>query len=252
MENVHPSHLRPHLQSTLTSQVTTTLEEMVLSQLRPGDRLPSERELAEQFSVSRTVVREAVRALTARGLLEVRSRSGVVVSVPTQANVSQSIASFLKAGMPELDYSKVMEVRSHLEVQIAGLAAERRRQSDLQQMEAILEETLHANTLEQFVEVDLAFHHTLAKATRNELYSLLMESLDGVMRTLRVLAFYLDNGKTSASRAYRYHHAIYEQVSNRSPEGAREAMREHLIEAEDTVMRVMASRALKPAPDVAE
>lgn len=229
-------------QSTLTSQITGALEAMVLQQLKPGDRFPSERELAEQFSVSRTVVREAVHALTARGLLEVRSRSGVFVSSPTRADVSQSITSFLKAGMPELDYRKVMEVRFHLEVQIAGLAAERHSQGDLQQMEISLENTLHAETLEQFVEADLAFHQALAQSTRNELYSLLLDSIDGVMRAVRALAF--QAGQTNPSRAYQYHLTIFEQVKKGSAEGAREAMRAHLVEAEETVMRVMAARAL--------
>lgn len=218
------------------------LEDMVLHQFKPGDRLPSERELAERFGVSRTVIREAVHALTARGLLEVRSRSGVVVSSPSQENVSQSITSFLKAGMPELDYRKVMEVRFHLEVQIAGLAAERRSPSDLRQMEIILQDTLRADTLEQFVEADLAFHRALAQSTVNELYSLLLDSIDGIMRAVRALAF--QAGQTNPSRAYHYHSAIYDQVKKGNSEGAREAMRAHLVEAEETVMRVMAARAL--------
>jgi GntR family transcriptional repressor for pyruvate dehydrogenase complex len=230
---------------TLVHHVLAQLETFVQTQLKAGDRMPSERELAHQYGVSRTVIREAVRVLTAKGLLEVRSRSGVVVSTPTAANVSQSITSFLRAGLPELDYRKVMEVRLHLEVQIAGLAAERRTDTDLQNLQLTLEENLRSRTLEDFVRWDIAFHAALAKATHNELYSLLLDSIAEVMRAVRVMAFYLNTPEESWIRVHRYHSAIYEQVKQGSVEGARQAMRDHLAEAEDTMMRVMAMRAMQ-------
>jgi len=149
---------------TLGNQIADKLELFVLAELKPGDRLPPERELAQNYGVSRTVVREAVHALTARGLLEVRSRSGVVVSTPTAEQVSHSITSFLRAGFPELDYRKVMEVRLHLEVQIAALAAERRTDHDLRQMERILESYIDVRVLAEFVRWDMAFHAALAQA----------------------------------------------------------------------------------------
>jgi GntR family transcriptional repressor for pyruvate dehydrogenase complex len=231
--------------STLARQVSDKLEDYVLTELKAGDRLPPERELAQKYQVSRTVVREAVHALTTKGLLEVRSRSGVIVSTPTAVQVSQSLTSFLRAGFPELDYRKVMEVRLHLEIQIAGLAAERRNEADLNQLSAILEKNLTSHTLEEFVRWDIAFHAALAQATHNELYLLILNSISEIMRAIRVMAFYVNVPEPSWVRVHRYHSAIYEQVMLRSAEGARDAMREHLSEAEETILRVMAIRALQ-------
>jgi len=94
--------------------------------LRPGDPLPSERELGEQYGVSRTVIREAVRALSARGLVVSRARRGLMVAAVGLEEVSNSMRLYLH-GRDELPYSQVHEVRSLLETQIAGLAPSERR-----------------------------------------------------------------------------------------------------------------------------
>src|SRR5205814_1558428 len=92
--------------------------------LQPGERLPSERELGEQFGVSRTVIREAVRALAAKGVIDVRTGSGLRVAAVDRSTVSESMSLFLR-GSKTLDYPKVHEVRAMLEVEVAGLAAVR-------------------------------------------------------------------------------------------------------------------------------
>src|ERR1044072_4366305 len=97
--------------------------------LKPGDALPSERELGEQFGVSRTVIREAVRALAAKGVIDVRTGSGLRVAACGAATVSESMSLFMR-GRSTLDYPKVHEVRAMLEVEVAGLAAERASRED--------------------------------------------------------------------------------------------------------------------------
>ena len=99
------------------------LDTILSKRLQVGDRLPSERELGEQFGVSRTVVREAVRALVAKGIIEVRSGSGLRVAAVDAAAVSESMSLYLRGGA--FDFEKVHEVRALLEMHIAGLAAER-------------------------------------------------------------------------------------------------------------------------------
>src|SRR5215213_8947126 len=109
----------------LSDKVAEMMLDTILSnRLNVGDRLPSERELGEQFGVSRTVVREAVRALVAKGVIEVRSGSGLRVAAVDADSVRESMSLFLRGGA--IDFDKVNEVRSLLEVHIAGLAAERR------------------------------------------------------------------------------------------------------------------------------
>src|SRR5689334_10607565 len=93
-------------EETLASRVTGQLETLIVQRhLQPGDRLPAERDLAQQFGVSRTVVREAVRALVAKSLLEVQPGSGTHIRSPSAQSVSQSMALFLRGGQPAVDYS---------------------------------------------------------------------------------------------------------------------------------------------------
>ena len=114
----------------LSDKVAEMMLETILSRrLQVGDRLPSERELGEQFNVSRTVVREAVRALVAKGVIEVRSGSGLRVAAVDAAAVSESMSLYLRGAT--LDFEKVHEVRALLEVHIAGLAAERATEEDI-------------------------------------------------------------------------------------------------------------------------
>jgi GntR family transcriptional repressor for pyruvate dehydrogenase complex len=222
--------------SNLSSSVTTAIESLLVEQrLQPGDRLPSERELANQFGVSRTVVREAVRALVAKGLLEVRPGSGTIIRRPTAQLVSQSITLFWGADRPGPDYEKVLEVRHTLEVEIAALAAVRRTQEDLDEMEAMLSRiSLTHQDRESFATDDVAFHAALTRATHNELYMLLLESISDLMLDVRRTGFQVPG---TPERALAHHHEILKWVSQGDPERARQAMREHLVEAEETQRR---------------
>src|SRR3989442_9857964 len=114
------------------------LETIVVRRLAPGERLPSERELGEQFGVSRTVIREAVRALAAKGVIDVRTGSGLRVAAVDSSNVSESMSLFLR-GSSTLDYPRVHEVRAMLEVEVAGLAADRATDEDIAGMRQICE-----------------------------------------------------------------------------------------------------------------
>ena len=226
---------------TLADRVTAELEGMIAgNQLRPGDSLPSVQELADQFGVSRTVVREAIRSLVARNLLEVRHGSGTTVRRPTAQNVAESIAFLLRTGAADFDFMKIVEVRLHLEVEIAGLAAERHTDADIVALEASVQEMAALNNdRDRLAQNDVAFHTTLAHATHNELYVVLIDSLGEIMLTMRQMAFDLP-GKQAEVVAY--HAAVLEQVRAGNAEGARQAMRAHLGESEATIRQVLALR----------
>ncbi|HXG48107.1 MAG TPA: FadR/GntR family transcriptional regulator [Methylomirabilota bacterium] len=227
---------------TLASKVTAQIEALITgNQLAPGSRLPAERELALQFGVSRTVIREAVRALMARGLLEVKSGSGTVVRVPSAEAVTKSMTLFLRAGQTELDHAKVMEVRRLLEVEIAGLAAERRTEEDLDTLRRIVEDQVGIREdRDRFVSWDVSFHAALAAATHNKLFPLLLDSVVATLRQVRELGFDLP---TTPGNAIKFHRAILHQVEARSRTGARRAMAAHLEEAENTICRALELRA---------
>jgi GntR family transcriptional repressor for pyruvate dehydrogenase complex len=224
-------------EATLTDRVTDQIEHLIVANhLQPGDHLPPERELAQQFGVSRTVVREAIRALVAKSLLEARPGGGTVVRAPTAEAVAQSMRLFLRAGQTELNYDKVHEVRRLLEVEIAGLAAKRRTDEDLERMETILNEVSSVGSdRDLLAENDVNFHAALARATHNELFSLLLDSIADIMLTVRQLGFSVPG---MPARTLKYHQAIFEQVKAGNPELARRAMTEHLVEAEETIRQV--------------
>jgi GntR family transcriptional repressor for pyruvate dehydrogenase complex len=204
--------------------------------LPAGQRLPAERELAKQFGVSRTVIREAAAALAARGLLEVQAGGGAVVRAPSSRAVSQTMAYYLRGGAA-VDYNRVHEVRRVLEVEIAGLAAERRTEEDLHRLEGILHDARAGlEDRDGFARYDVAFHAALARAAHNDLFVLLLESLSDVMMQVRFLGFETPG---APGRALKHHRAVLEQVRNGDAEGAREAMRDHLAEAEDTQRRAL-------------
>ena len=225
--------------STLAARVTEQVKQYIVAgQLRPGDRLPPERELARQFGVSRTVVREAVRTLTAQGLLEVRAGSGTVVRNPSAGDVAESMALFLRVGHPGLDLKKILEVRRMLEVEIAGLAAERRTDADIAAMDANMAEAAQVgDSRDGWLGNDMAFHALLAQATKNILFSLLLDSLADILTSVRRMSFDVPG---ASARTQHYHGAVLEQVRRGDPEGARQTMHDHLHEAEETMRAALA------------
>ncbi len=231
---------------TLANRVAVQLEAFILRQhFQPGDRLPSERELAQQFGVSRTVIREAVRVLVAKDMLEVQPGSGTRIRNPTTQTVSQSITLLLRMGQPDLNYEKIFEVRRLLEIEIAGLAAKRRTDEDLTKMEGILEEMetilLESSRLHEdhdlYPKADVAFHTALASATHNELFPVLLDSVVDVMLHVRRMGF---NVPGSIEHGREYHRRIFEQVKAGNEAEARRAMAEHLVISEDIFRRALA------------
>jgi GntR family transcriptional repressor for pyruvate dehydrogenase complex len=222
----------------LSDKVADLLLQTILSRgLKPGDRLPSERELGDQFGVSRTVVREAVRALAAKGVIDVRTGSGLRVAAVDAAAVSESIGLYLRGGT--LAYAKVHEVRKLLEIEIAGLAAERATREHIERLRATCEQMERAvEDVERAARLDLEFHRQIAQATDNELYLLLLDSIGEALLEIR-------RGNLAAGagpETLLLHREIYDRIAAHDPEGARAAMARHL----DHVERVWRERGAGP------
>jgi GntR family transcriptional repressor for pyruvate dehydrogenase complex len=208
----------------LSDKVAGMMLETILSKrLNVGDRLPSERELGEQFGVSRTVVREAVRELVAKGVIEVRSGSGLRVAAVAASAVSESMSLFLRGG--SLDFEKVHEVRAVLEVHIAGLAAERATPEDIGALRAVHERMqAESGDVEAAARDDLEFHRVVARATQNELYLVLLDSIGGSLIDIR-----RENlGSGSAPATLEQHERVLDRIAAHDVAGAREAMSDHL------------------------
>jgi len=211
-------------EARLSDKVADMMLQTILSRkLEVGDRLPSERELGEQFGVSRTVVREAVRALVAKGVIAVRSGSGLRVAAVDAAAVSESMSLYLRGG--SLGFEKVHEVRAVLEVYIAGLAAVRATDADLDGIRGAHERMQReAADVDAAANDDLAFHRLIALATQNELFLLLMDSIGSTLIDIR-----RENlGSGSSPMTLGQHEAILDRLVGRDPAGARAAMAAHL------------------------
>jgi len=229
-----PDQLQPLVRSErLSDQVAAQLQRLIVdSGMQPGEKLLSERELCEQLGVSRTVVREAVRSLVVKGLLEVRRGGGTVVRLPDTAIVSEMMTMVLRKGGREISFTHLQEVRRLIEVEIAGLAAERRTEEDLALMEAQLRlMEAEAGHPEAWAEADVAFHAAIAEATHNPLYPMLLGSIADMLIEVRRSGATLPD---TARKAYQHHVAIHERIRAADRGGARQAMQEHLRESEET------------------
>ncbi len=225
-------------EATLSDRVVVELERLIVdSHLEAGARLPSERELAAQFGVSRTVVREAMRALGAKGLVVITNGRGTLVQAPTAQSAAESMSRLLKMQPGGFDYEKVVEVRRVLETHIAVLAAERRTPADIESMESILREAEQKlDDPDAFVEEDIAFHRALAAATQNEMFLLILESISQLLVEGRRLALRIPG---TPARSITYHRRIFDAVRLGRPNAARSAMDSHMDEARETLQHAM-------------
>ncbi len=196
--------------------------------LQHGARLPSERTLAEQFNVSRSSVREAIRSLELQGLVVSRRGSGTFINTQAIESVVALLASTLSAGNETL--KEIFEVRHLLEPQIAAVAATRADQDEVRRMADILEEQRkqlqHGET---GVDSDTAFHFALAAATHNSALLKVVSAVEDILRLSR------DQSLQEPGRAERSlvsHRQILEKVSSGDAEGARMAMEYHLTSVE--------------------
>ena len=228
-------------ESTLSDRVTRQIEGLILDgRLKPGDRLLSERALSQQFGVSRTVVREAIHSLVARGLLEVQSGSGTIVKSPSAESVTQTISRFMQIRSHQLDYKKVLEIRYPLEMTIAELAAKRILPEEIAKVDRLLNDYPHEDaSLEELVSNDTSFHTALARATQNELFPLMLDSVIGFIGTMNEMSRDLLDPAPNFENYLAQHRAIFAEVVAGNATGARQAMHEHLLHAEEKMDRIM-------------
>jgi GntR family transcriptional repressor for pyruvate dehydrogenase complex len=212
----------------LADRVANALTEMIVSGgLEPGSKLPAERVLCEQFGVSRPVVREAVRSLIAKGLLRDSPRRGHVVTALGRDAVTESLTLFLRGR--RLEYGKLMEVRSVIEVENAGRAAERATDDQLGSLRDAAAELRPGMSPEAAAVADTSFHRAIATATGNEFFELLLDSIRDALITAQLPTLAEER---IVRGAIRHHAAILKRIEGGDQDGAREAMRAHLRDAE--------------------
>jgi GntR family transcriptional repressor for pyruvate dehydrogenase complex len=217
--------------SRLYEQIVQQIEDSVLNgSLKPGDQLPAERELAQRLGVSRTAVREAVKALREKGLVEAYSGRGTFITDGTSQAARQSFDLMVKIGQQD-GSTHLAELRLILEPGIAALAAARVEEEDLVAMrEAVAVMERSQKDPQAFIEADLDFHLALAEAAANPLILSLIDSIVGLLREQRIKIFNIEGGP---ERGQIHHKRILEAMEQCDPEMARGAMRAHLEQVRD-------------------
>jgi len=211
--------------SRLYEQIVRQVEESLeKGELKTGDKLPAERDLAEQFGVSRTAVREAVKVLREKGLVEAFPGKGTLIMEGTPHTMRISLDRMLKTNQEGSTY--LAEVREMIEPEIAAMAAARADGEDLAAMResvGVMDEA--KKDPEAYIEADLDFHLAMAEAAGNPIILSLIDSIVGLLREQRMGIFQVDGGP---ERGQYHHRRILDAVEHRDSAGAREAMRAHM------------------------
>jgi GntR family transcriptional repressor for pyruvate dehydrogenase complex len=214
----------PRLSDTIADRLQ---EAILVGDFEPGDVLPSERSLGLQFGVSRTVIREAIRTLSVKGIVKVQSGRGVEVLPVSTAPVTQAMSLLLR-GANEVGFDQIHEVRLMLEAHVAGVAAERATQEELDHLDEIyrrMDEVNRSPGPPTEVDLDVEFHRAIARAAHNDLFLVLLDSIAGVQMQARQKILVLFD---SPYPFLDDHRTILESLNKRDPGAARAAMEECL------------------------
>ena len=228
---------------SLTEQVTHDLMGRInQGELRPGDQLPTERELMQRYHVSRTVVREAISSLRAAGRLATRQGRGAFVLDPASQPVSYRL-EHSEVGAAE-DALKLMEIRIALESEAASLAAQRRDEAGLEALERIaMDFEASVESPEQSAAHDQAFHLQIADLSGNSYFRTLLTGLSPhLLPRVRIDLFKGDGAaKVAYARTLQVEHAhILDAIRRGDVEGARGAMRLHLTNSRERLRSALA------------
>ncbi len=212
------------ISETIVDQIRQLMRQ---GHLRPGDRLPAERDLCERFGVSRVTVREALRMLESSGLVEIRvgARGGAFVTVPTSEHVGDGLADMLS--LSALTAADVTEVRLILEIGMVPVVCARATEEDLAALDHICHRSREAIRLGTYsMDLSAEFHARVAASTHNPAIGMLVESFRGP------ILMSLESAKATAPEmgvlGTEEHERFTEAVRRRDSEAASKIMREHL------------------------
>jgi GntR family transcriptional repressor for pyruvate dehydrogenase complex len=222
--------LKPLSRDTLTQQATDTLRRFILTEeLKPGDQLPSERDLSESLSVSRNIVREALSVLVADGLIEKKAGRGIFVRPHDASVLAQQLQVTLDYGGPNL--ADLSEARATVEIGAAHLMAERITDNQIEALETI-NHSLAANLRagQSTVKDDIEFHKVLFQSTHN---SVLIELIPLLVEHFRVTILHQPGAiRRNTQRVVDDHQRIIDALRAHNVDDLRQALRAHPLRSE--------------------
>ncbi|MBW1715064.1 MAG: FadR family transcriptional regulator [Deltaproteobacteria bacterium] len=218
----------------ISDEIVTQIKNLIFSGiLGPGEKLPSERELAKLLNVSRVSLREALNTLQSMGLVEVQQGNRTFVRPITTRSIHDPLVAYTKSSPS--NFLKVFEIRKYLEVGCAHLAATNATDLEIKQLEQSvdeMEEDFANNRLG--ASADLRFHTIISEATHNWAYAHLMNTIyDLLQEELRIAWGSIFKKKDRRQKLLEQHHAILEAIKSRDPEKAAKEAFVHLTFAEE-------------------
>ena len=218
--------------STLSQVIVENIELSIRERkLVPGQKLPTEQELCAMFSVSRTAVREALRMLSARGLITIRKRAGMFVSDMSSSHAVSTMGLFLELKFDKDYILHVFNVRRVIEPEVCRWAAQNRTLEDLAVLKNNLERMQGCDPEDRDVEstLDQEFHSTITSASKNPIVPLVLEPIFTLMPKIRAMVY--GNIAGCKSSALDYHREILDAIEGQDQERACTLMREHINRA---------------------
>ena len=216
-------------------EVARQIERLILKKLKPGDKLPSERELAELLQVSRSSIRDAIRGLELMGLVEPRQGAGTIVREVSADSLINPFANALKH--KQVVVAELLDFRKMLEPPLAARAATHASAEEILEMEEILqrqEDRLARG--ETTVAEDAEFHYSVALASDNNVVLKVLDILMDLLRETRERSLQVE-GRPKKSLAG--HRRILASIKRRDAEAANAAMRRHIEDVEEIVLEEM-------------
>jgi GntR family transcriptional repressor for pyruvate dehydrogenase complex len=223
---------------SISDQVRDQILSWLSKNTSPGTRLPPEREIASLMGVSRSLIREVLQGLVMENILETKQGGGYFVQYIDVNTIAQSTAFFFYFGTPTLD--ELYEARVILETMITKLAAVRATEAEIEQMDRILQESeLSLANGHYNCELGWAFHNAIAKASHNKAFRKLTEMITHLGKSTH---FTLD-GNYPWLHEVKSHRKVWKFILNRDPDGASQAMEEHLKETYSLLAEVNSNRS---------
>lgn len=209
-------------------QVIEQVKNMIIDgTLKKGDKLPSERELAEHLQVSRTSIREALRALQVIGLVECRQGEGNFIKQSFENNLFEPLSIMFM--LQKSDTSEIIELRKIIEIETASIAAKKVTEEELNSMKFLIDVLKGSEDEEERVKADKKFHYTIAHASKNFLIVSILNAVSSLIDSFikdarkKILA-----DKENVDVLVKQHKDIYMALKERDPAKASEAMEKHL------------------------
>lgn len=223
LPGLNPSRREPN-----SVEITRQLLDYLLSgQVEVGQRIASERKLADALGIGRSTVREALKSLHLLGLVDVRQGDGTYLVKPDSGLLPQVLEWGLLLG--ERRTLELVEARRVIEVDLAGLAALRREPDELDVLrERLSDMRASVDDRAAFVEADVAFHLSVAASARNRV---LANMLEGIASLLHVWITRVIEAADSTDPSYQEHLPIFDAIERQDDRGARQAMADHLAKA---------------------